>query len=348
MMPAEVMIQARDEFLNWQQTGTSIAEISHRSQPFVDLAAQAESDLRDILKIPHNYHVLFLSGGARTQFSSIPMNLMDQFQSAAYVQTGLWSAQAAAEASRYLSVKTVSNTKTSEYKIIPAQSTWSDFSDCAYLHYTDNETVQGIEFDFVPDTQGVPLVCDMSSNLLSRPIDISKYGLIYACAQKNISIAGVTIVIIRDDLLKRTPHAALPSIMNYSAQVKHRSMLNTPATFSWYLAGLMFQWIKGQGGVPALSKQNIQKSKKLYQYLDAQDFYQNTVDPKFRSRMNIVFTLPTKTLEAEFIAAAEDAKLIGLQGHRTMGGIRVSLYNAMPLSGVERLIEFMQCFHSRL
>ncbi len=352
MMPPEVMQQAQTEFLNWHGTGVSIAEISHRSQPYLDVAKQAENDLRDLLNIPANYHVLFLPGGSRTQFSAIPMNLIGDFKSAAFVQTGHWGKCAAIEAARYLNAKIIADSlrkdamhRVSDFATIPAQNTWQDFSDCAYLHYVDNETIHGVEFDFIPDSKNIPLVCDMSSNLLSRPFDVSKFGLIYACSQKNIAIAGITIVIIRDDLLQRKPHPALPSIMNYALQVKNNSMFNTPPTFEWYFAGLVFQWLKKQGGLDAMAQKNAEKSEKLYNYLDSQDFYKNNVDKKFRSRMNVVFNLPTPALEAEFVNAANKAGLIGLKGHSIGGGIRASIYNAMPIEGVDRLISFMQSFH---
>lgn len=342
MMPVEVMQQAQAEFLNWHDTGVSVAEISHRSQPFIDLAKQAENDLRELLTIPKNYHVLFLPGGSRTQFSAVPMNLMHDYKQAAYVQTGYWGKSAAVEASRYVNVKIIANAESSEYTTIPVQNTWNDFSDCAYVHYVDNETIHGVEFDFIPDTNNIPLVCDMSSNFLSRPVDVSQFGLIYACSQKNIAIVGITIVIIRDDLLNRKPHAALPSMMNYALQVKHNSMFNTPPTFEWYFAGLVFQWLKKQGGLKAMAKKNAAKSQQLYDYLDSQRFYQNKIDKKYRSRMNVIFNLPTPELEAKFITEAAQNGLIGLKGHKIRGGIRASMYNAMPMDGVNQLITLMR------
>lgn len=348
MMPVEVMQQVQKEFLNWREMGVSVAEISHRSQYFMDIAEQSKKDLRDLLNIPENYHILFLSGGARTQFSAVPMNLMDGYSKAAYVQTGYWGYVAQTEASRYLSIKTIASNEDVNYTTIPAQNSWDDFSDCAYLHYVDNETIHGVEFDFIPDANNIPLVCDMSSNLLSRPFDVSKYALIYASSQKNIATAGVTIVIIRDDLLKRKPHSALPSIMNYALQVKHDSMWNTPPTFEWYFAGLVFQWIKKQGGLTGIAKKNAEKSAKLYAYLDSQDFYKNNVDQQYRSRMNVIFHLPTPELDAEFVKLAAENHLFGLKGHKILGGIRASMYNAMPMEGVNRLIEFMDIFKTNI
>lgn len=347
MMPAEVMQQVQAEFLNWHGMGVSVAEISHRSQAFIDLALKSKNDLRELLTIPENYQILFLAGGSRTQFSAVPMNLMGDYQNAAYLQTGYWGKCAAIEASRYVNVTQVANAESMQYTTIPAQTTWENFSDCAYLHYVDNETIHGVEFDFIPETENIPLVCDMSSNLLSRPVDISKFGLIYACSQKNIAIAGITIVIIRDDLLARKPHSALPSIMNYALQLKHDSMFNTPPTFEWYFAGLVFQWLKKQGGLAAMAQKNTDKSAALYAYLDSQNFYKTAVDKKYRSRMNVVFNLPTPELEAEFVKKAVENNLMGLKGHKIVGGIRASIYNAMPMEGVLRLVDFMKAFASQ-
>lgn len=343
MMPAEVMQEAQAEFLNWHGLGVSVAEISHRGVPYMELTKQIEANLRELVGIPDHYRVLFLPGGSRTQFAAVPMNLMEN-KKAAYVQTGYWGSAAALEASRYGDIKIVANAESSHYTHIPLQNTWDDCSDCAYLHYVDNETIHGLEFDFVPDAQNVPLICDMSSNFLSRPIDVSRYGLIYACSQKNIAITGITIVIIREDLLQRTPHAALPSIMNYALQVKHDSMYNTPPTFEWYFAGLVFQWLKRHGGLSVFAEKNAEKSGVMYDYLDSQHFYSNKVTRKNRSRMNVVFHLPTPALDAEFVREAHAVGLIGLKGHKIAGGIRASIYNAMPLEGVLQLVAFMQDF----
>jgi len=347
MMPEAVMEQAQKEFLNWNDLGISIAEISHRSQYFMDVASRSIQDLRDLLKIPENYHVLFLPGGARTQFSAVPMNLLDDFKSAAYVQTGYWGKAAAIEASRYLKANIIANSESANYTTIPTQNTWHDFSDAAYLHYVDNETIHGVEFNFIPDSKNIPLVCDMSSNFLSRPFDVSKYGIIYACSQKNIAIAGITIVIVRDDLLVRKPHPALPSMMNYALQLKHDSMFNTPPTFEWYFAGLVFQWLKRQGGLTSMAQKNAEKSEKLYTYLDSQDFYKNNVDKNVRSRINVIFKLPTPELDAEFVKVTSENNLIGLKGHKILGGIRASIYNAMPIEGVEKLILLMKDFSKK-
>ncbi|MDP1574111.1 MAG: 3-phosphoserine/phosphohydroxythreonine transaminase [Coxiellaceae bacterium] len=343
MMSQAVMLQAQSEFLNWHGKGVSVAEISHRSKDFEEMAAQSMQDLRDLLTIPRNYHVLFLQGGARTQFASIPMNLLGDYSEVAYVQTGYWGKAAAIEASRYATVKVIANNEPN-CVTIPDEVSWDSFSDCAYLHYVDNETIHGIEFNVIPDSKNVPLVCDMSSNLLSRPFDVSKFGLIYASAQKNVSIAGITIVIIRDDLLSRKKIAAIPSILDYSLQVKNNSMFNTVPTFPWYLAGLTFQWLKKQGGLKAISEKNTKKAVLLYDYLDSQDFYQNTIDKKYRSKMNVIFKCPTEALDTLFWQKAAENNLMGLKGHRLIGGIRASIYNAMPIEGVEALISFMKSF----
>ena len=271
------------------------------------------------------------------------MNLLDDHPSAAYVQTGFWGKAAAIEASKYTDVKIIANNDPRCFSI-PDEKNWSDFSDSAYLHYVDNETIHGVEFDFIPDSKNVPLVCDMSSNLLSRPFDVSKFGLIYASAQKNISIAGITIVIIRDDLLSRKKIATIPTILDYSLQVKNNSMLNTVPTFPWYLAGLTFQWLKKQGGLKAIAEKNAKKAALLYDYLDSQDFYKNTVEKKYRSRMNVIFKCPTDDLDTLFWQKAAEQNLLGLKGHRLIGGIRASIYNAMPITGVEALLEFMKAF----
>lgn len=347
MLAPEVMQQAQAEFLNWHDKGVSIAEISHRSKDFEILAETSKQDLRDLLSIPSNYHILFLPGGSRTQFAAVPMNLFDHYAEAAYVETGYWGKAAATEASRYGKVKVVANTAPN-YTSIPNQTTWDDFSDAAYLHYVDNETIHGVEFDFIPDVKNnIPLVCDMSSNFLSRPFDVSKFGLIYACAQKNVSIAGITMVIIREDLLTRTKNAMTPSMLNYEVHAKSNSLYNTVPTFPWYMAGLTFQWLKQQGGLQAMAEKNSEKARVLYDYLDAQDFYQTAVDKKVRSRMNVIFRCPSLDLDTAFWQQAAEQGLLYLKGHRLLGGLRASIYNAMPLEGVHALIEFMDTFRKK-
>lgn len=348
MLPEDVMQQARAEFLDWHGTGMSVMEISHRSDEFIAIAQESEKDLREILNIPSNYHVLFLHGGGRSQFAMVPMNLIGQYKKAAYIQTGIWGKLSIEEARRFCAVDIIADAEPTRFTTIPDISTWKSLDAAAYLSYVDNETVNGVEFPFVPNIrEDVPLVCDMSSNILSREIDISKFGLIYACAQKNMGIAGVTIVILRDDLLQREPMQPIPSMFEYRQHVDKESMLNTPPVYPWYMAGLIFKWMKAQGGVAALEKRNAHKAKKLYDYLEKTSFYSNPVEPRYRSRMNVIFTLPTKELDDHFVQEADKIGLNGLRGHRYLGGIRVSMYNAMPEAGIDALIAFMEDFETR-
>jgi phosphoserine aminotransferase len=344
MLPPEVLRQAGAELYNWRNTGLSVVEISHRSPNFIEMTTEIEQDCRELLQLPNNYHVLFLSGGARGQFAAIPMNLAAENTQTAYVVTGLWSQVAAQEAHRYAQVKVVADSQASGYTEIAPMDQWQDYRGAAYLHYTDNETVNGIEFPQTPLIEGAPLICDMSSSILSRPVDVTRFGLIYAGAQKNLGIAGLTLIIIRDDLATRPAQLITPTIFNYATQIKHRSMYNTPPTFAWYMMGLILKWLKGQGGMIAIGVRNQRKSQKLYQYIDQSDFYRNAVKPAFRSRMNVVFSLPDTEKEQLFIKKSQAAGLIGLKGHSTLGGIRASLYNAMPESGVDALIDFMREF----
>ncbi len=344
MIPTEVMRQAQADFLSWNGTGMSIMEVSHRGKTFKDIAAQSMQDLRDLLSIPDNYHVLFLQGGGRSQFSMVPMNLLDGATEAAYIRTGIWGNLALEEAKRYCQVNIVADSEPQGYTTIPDQAQWNDFKNAAYLHYCDNETIHGLEFSSVPDSKGIPLVSDMSSNILSRTIDISKFGLIYACAQKNIGPAGVTIVIVRDDLLKRTPIDNTPSMFRYKLHADNNSLYNTAPTYAWYMAGLVFKWIKEQGGVSVMEEHARIKSQKLYDFIDANDFYTTQIDPRYRSRMNVSCNLPSAELSAQFIKEAETAGMSGLKGHRLLGGIRASVYNAMPEAGVDTLIQFMDDF----
>ncbi len=344
MLPKSVMEEAQAEFMDWRGRGVSVMELSHRGEDFMALAQEIEADFRDLLTIPDHYHVLFLHGGAQTQFSAIPMNLLGDYQSAAYVNTGFWGKKACVEAARYTQVNLVAETESTGYLSVPPQSQWSDFSNDAYLYYVDNETINGVEFSFVPETDDVPLVCDMSSSLLSRPIDVSKYGLIYACAQKNMGMAGIAIVIVRDDLLKRKPLPTIPSIMDYRKQIDMNSMFNTPPTYAWYMAGKVFQWIKREGGLHLMEAQNREKAKMLYDLIDQSDFYTNEVEKRSRSLMNVPFYLPTPALDAKFVAKAGKQGLVGLKGHKLAGGVRASIYNSMPIEGVNRLVSFMQQF----
>lgn len=346
MLPDEVMLQAQKEFLNWNNSGMSVMEMSHRSSLYIEIAEKAEQDLRDILNVPADYKILFLQGGGRGQYAMIPMNLSEG-KKAGYVRTGAWSKMAAEEAHLYCPVEIVADSSANHYTTIPPLAEWKYDQDLAYLHYVDNETVHGVEFTSVPDVGEIPLAVDMSSNILSRPIDVTKYGILYACSQKNIGPAGITIVVVHEDLIERKILPTTPSIFRYKLQAEQDSMVNTPATYSWYMAGLVFQWIKKQGGLEVLGQRNLRKAQKLYQYIDQTDFYTNPVDPAYRSRMNVVFRTPTEELDSIFAKEATKIGLANLKGHRMVGGIRASLYNAMPEAGVDLLISFMRDFVER-
>lgn len=342
-LPEDVLKTAASEMVDWNNTGTSVMEISHRSKDFIKVAEEAEQDLRDLMHIPDNYKVLFLQGGATMQFSAIPQNLLRGKTTADYVNTGAWSKKAIAEAKKYCDVNVVASSEDDNFTTVPPQSEWTLNPDAAYVHYTPNETIGGLEFDFIPDTGGVPLVADMSSTILSRPIDVSKFGMIYAGAQKNIGPAGIVVVIIRDDLLDGAM-ASTPTVVNYAKQAEADSMSNTPPTYSWYLAGLVFKYLKANGGVEAIAKVNEAKAKKLYDYIDGSGFYKNPVEVHSRSWMNVPFTLPSEDLDASFLAGATDKGLAALKGHRSVGGMRASIYNAMPEAGVDALIDYMREF----
>ena len=342
-LPEEVLIQARDELLDWHHLGASVMEISHRGKDFMEIAAAAEQDLRDLLSIPKNYHVLFLQGGGRTQFAMVPLNLLGNKKSADYIETGVWSKIAITEAQRYCDVNIAASSEKNNYTSIPDQNSWKLNSDAAYLHYVSNETVNGIEFPFVPSVGEVPLVSDMSSNILSRPIDVNQYGLIYAGAQKNIGPSGLTVVIVREDLIKN-PLSFTPTMLRYQIHAESNSLYNTPPTFSWYLAGLVFKWLKKQGGVVEMAKINARKAKMLYDYIDQSNFYRNKIESRYRSCMNVIFDLPDIKLNDFFLEEAKAAGLIGLKGHKLVGGMRASIYNAVPEKGVIKLIEFMNSF----
>ncbi len=345
-MPEDVLAQARDELLDWHGSGMSIMEMSHRSKQFVSVAAAAESDLRELLGIAATHKVLFLQGGAQAQFALVPMNLLGAKKSADYVETGQWSKKAVQEAKRYCTPNVVASSANERYTRIPGRETWRLDPDAAYLHYTSNETIGGVEFHWIPDVGSVPLVCDMSSDILSRPLDVSKFGVIYAGAQKNIGPAGLTLVIVREDLLGRAA-AITPSVFDYKAQVEADSMLNTPASFGIYLAGLTFKWLLAQGGLAAIEKRNIEKAALVYELLDETEFYRCPVRRDDRSRMNIAFTLRDAKLDEPFLKEAKAQGLSELKGHRSVGGMRASLYNAMPLAGVKALVGFMREFEKR-
>lgn len=344
-LPAAVMQRAKDEFLNVNGTQLSAMEMSHRSKAFMAIAEQAEADLRDLLDIPSNYKALFLQGGATLQFGMVPLNLLNNKKSADYFRTGHWSAKAVEDAKRICNVNLAVDTS-DKYQNIPDVSQWRLDPDAAYVHYTPNETIHGVEFHEIPEVGNVPLVADMSSNILSRPIDVSKFGIIYAGAQKNIGPAGLTVVIVRDDLIRGIPEG-LPSMLDYAPHAKAGSMFNTPPTYAWYLAGLVFQWLKEQGGVAAIEQVNIRKAGKLYQFIDSSNFYANPVAVENRSRMNVPFTLADESLNETFVQQAEAAGLKNLEGHRAVGGMRASIYNAIPEAGVNALIDFMKSFEAR-
>ena len=346
MLPLEVLERARAELSDWHGSGMSVMEVSHRSKAFVAVAQQAERDLRELLAIPDNYRVLFLQGGASQQFAAVPLNLAAADAVLDYVNSGAWSQKAIAEAQRYARVNVVADGKSAAYFAIAARESWRPTPGAAYLHYTPNETIAGVEFGFVPEAGAVPLVADFSSTLLSRPVEVGRFGLIYAGAQKNIGPAGLTVVIVRDDLIGRA-RAATPTVMNYKAMADEGSMLNTPPTFAWYLAGLVFQWLKEQGGLAVMAERNRAKAALLYGYVDASGYYSNPVASDCRSWMNVPFRLPRPELEPAFAAEAGAAGLTNLAGHRSVGGMRASIYNAMPRAGVEALVAFMRDFARR-
>ncbi|MCW8906156.1 MAG: 3-phosphoserine/phosphohydroxythreonine transaminase [Sedimenticola sp.] len=344
-LPEEVLKQARDEMLDWQGSGMSVMEMSHRGKEFMSIAAQAEADLRELMAIPDNYKVLFLQGGASSQFSMVPMNLLRGKASADYLNTGSWSKKAIAEAKKYCEVNVAGETPSGEFTVPAAESLQLN-PDAAYLHYTPNETIQGVEFPYLPENGDVPLVGDFSSTILSRPVDVSKFGVIYAGAQKNIGPAGLTVVIVRDDLIGGAA-SGTPAMFDYKVQADGESMYNTPPTYGWYLAGLVFQWLKRKGGLAAMAEINQRKSAALYAAIDGSDFYNNPVDPACRSWMNVPFTLPDAELDGQFLSEAKEAGLVTLKGHRSVGGMRASIYNAMPEAGVQALIDFMADFEQR-
>ncbi len=345
-LPEEVLAQVRDEMLDWHGAGMSVMEMSHRGDEFVSIAETATQDLRDLMAIPDNYKVLFLQGGASGQFAAIPLNIAQADQRADYVVTGSWSKKAHKEAQKYVSNSVVSAKPENGFTSIPAVDTWDLGSDSAYVHITPNETIEGVEFHDIPDTGNVPLVGDMSSTFMSRPIDVSKYGVIYAGAQKNVGPAGLTIVIVRDDLIGHAQESC-PMVFDWKQQADADSMLNTPACFSWYVSGLVFKWAKQQGGLEAIGKTNARKAAKLYDYIDNSAFYSNPVDKDVRSRMNVSFLLADDARNDDFLKQAEAAGLTTLKGHRSVGGMRASIYNAMPEAGVDALIEFMREFEHK-
>ena len=346
VLPEPVLEQAAREMLDWHGSGTSVMEMSHRGKEFISIAAQAESDLRELMAIPKNYKVLFLQGGATLQFAAVPMNLLRGRKGADYVNTGEWSKKAIKEAKRYCAVNVAASSEDKNFGYAPKQAAWKLDPDAAYVHYTSNETIGGVEFHWVPDTGSVPLVADMSSHILSRPMDVSKYALIYAGAQKNIGPAGLTIVIVREDLIGGALPLT-PSVLDYKGQAEADSMLNTPATYAVYIAGLVFRWLKQQGGLQEMERINRAKAAVLYDFLDQTEFYYSPVAREDRSLMNVPFRLKNEALDAEFLQQAQARGLRELKGHRSVGGMRASIYNAMPAAGVNALVEFMREFQSK-
>lgn len=346
MLPAAVMEKAQREMLDWHGSGMSVMEMSHRGPEYTSIAKQAEADLRALMAIPDDYAVLFLQGGASSQFSMIPMNLLRGKTKADYFNTGAWSKKAINEARKYCDVNIVTDSSDNNCTTIADKSTWQFSDDSAYVHYTVNETIHGLEFDDIPDTGDIPLVADFSSTILSRPIDVKRFGLIYAGAQKNIGPAGLCIVIVRRDLLGKTVDNT-PTMFDYQIHDDNGSMYNTPASYSWYLAGLVFEWLKQQGGLAVMAEINLRKQRKLYDAIDSSPFYNNPVDVKYRSWMNIPFTLTDNSLDVLFLEQAKAAGLLTLKGHKTVGGMRASIYNAMPEAGVDALISFMSEFENK-
>ncbi len=346
VLPEEVLGQARDELLDWHGSGMSVMEMSHRGKEFISIAAQAEADLRQLLAVPDDYRVLFLQGGALAENAIVPMNLLGTKTTADYINTGEWSKKSIKEASRYCTVNVAASAEDKGFTYVPDQASWKLSADPAYIHVCTNETIGGVEYQWTPETGEIPLVADMSSHILSRPVDVAKFGLIYGGAQKNVGPAGLTLVIVRDNLLG---HALpfTPSAFDYQQQSAADSMYNTPPTYAIYVAGLVFQWLQRQGGVAAMELRNVAKAKLLYDTIDGSGLFTNAVRPADRSRMNVTFRLRDEALDAEFLKAAKDADIVQLKGHRAVGGMRASIYNAMPIEGVQRLVEVMRDFEAR-
>ena len=344
-LPEAVLKQAQDELLDWRGRGLSVMEMSHRSAEFVEIAETAEADLRELMNISDDYAVLFLQGGATQQFSAVPMNLLNGKAKANYVNTGQWSKKAIKEAKRYCDVQIVASSEDDNFSVIPVFDSWDIASDAAYLHYTPNETIGGLEFFWTPQVD-MPLVADMSSTILSRSIDVDQFGLIYAGAQKNIGPSGLTLVIVRKELMG-SAHALTPAMLDYQVHADAGSMSNTPPAYGWYMAGLVFQWLKANGGLEAMEATNRRKAEKLYGYIDASDFYANPVEVQSRSLMNVPFTLANSDLDKAFLQQSEQQGLLNLKGHRSVGGMRASIYNAVPEAAVDALIDFMAAFEKQ-
>ncbi|MEI6413178.1 MAG: 3-phosphoserine/phosphohydroxythreonine transaminase [Pseudomonadota bacterium] len=346
MLPEAVLTQVQAEMLEYRGSGMSVTEMSHRGKDYLAIAGKAEADFRTLLNIPASYKVLFLQGGASSQFAMVPMNLLGERGQADYINTGSWSKKAIAEAKKFGKIQVAASTEASRFTVTPVQEALTLSPEAAYVHYTPNETIEGVEFPTLPETGAVPLVADMSSTLLSRPIEVSRYGLIYAGAQKNIGPAGLTLVIIREDLIGRA-QPGTPAMFDYKIHADNDSMYNTPPTFAWYLAGLVFEWLIQGGGLAGMAEINQRKAAKLYAAIDHSGFYKNPVEIRSRSWMNVPFTLPDPALDEMFIKEAKAVGLTTLKGHRSVGGMRASIYNAMPEAGVDALIAFMADFQSR-
>lgn len=346
VLPEPVLQQVSEEMLSWRSSGMSVMEMSHRGKEFISIASEAEASLRALLGVPEGYKVLFLQGGATTQFAAVPMNLLRGKRRADYINTGQWSKKAIAEAKKYCEVNVAASSEEQSFTCVPERSTWKLSPDAAYVHYTSNETIGGVEFHSVPDVGAVPLACDMSSDFISRPLDVGKLGLIYAGAQKNVGPAGLTIVIVREDLLGDVLPFT-PTMLDYKIQAGSDSMYNTPPTFAIYVAGLVFKWIAAQGGLEAIEQKNIAKASLLYDLIDSSTLYRSPVAPADRSRMNIPFTLSKEGLDEQFLKEAAEHGMAQLKGHRSVGGMRASIYNAMPVEAVQALCGFMKDFEAR-
>ncbi len=346
VLPRPVLERAAAEMLDWHGSGMSVMEMSHRGKEFMSIAAKAEGDLRALLSIPADYAVLFLQGGAIAENALIPMNLLGDRKVADYINTGEWSKKSIKEAKKYCQVNVAASAEDKAFSYVPARETWKLSPDAAYVHICSNETIGGVEYHWTPDTAPAPLVADASSTILSRPLDVRRYGVIYAGAQKNAGPAGVTLVIVRRDLLDRALPIT-PSAFHWKEQAENESMLNTPPTYSIYIAGLVFEWLLDQGGLATIEKRNIAKAQLLYDYLDTTAFYRNPVRKEDRSRMNVPFKLHNDALDAAFLKGAEARGLVQLKGHRSVGGMRASIYNAMPAEGVQALVDYMKEFEKQ-
>ncbi|WP_019141741.1 3-phosphoserine/phosphohydroxythreonine transaminase [Noviherbaspirillum massiliense] len=353
VLPEEVLQQAAAEMLDWHGSGMSVMEMSHRGKEFISIYEAAERDLRELLAVPSNYRILFMQGGGIGENAIVPLNLIGRKPQPAvvdFVHTGSWSGKSIKEAKKYCKVNVAASSEEVKFKAIPPRDSWKLSKDAAYVHICTNETIDGVEFQYTPDvavdTGNAPLVADMSSHILSRPVDVSKYGVIFAGAQKNIGPAGVTLVLVRDDLLG---HALpiCPSAFDWKLVADNNSMYNTPPTYGIYIAGLVFQWLKKQGGVAAMERRNVEKATLLYDYLDSTDFYSNNIAKESRSRMNVPFFLGDESLNDTFLAEAKARGLLQLKGHKSVGGMRASIYNAMPMEGVQALIDFLKEFEKK-